>query len=86
MDDEKSTVDLFDVVFSVGFTLCLCHIRSLASGLPRRGIVDFSLVCAFATFAFASFMTVSHLNLRVRLVAAAVTVMVFRVFKLGGHP
>ena len=82
MDNNEDKFDLstlFDIVVTVGFTYCLSYVKVLALDHPRRRFVDFGLLCAFAAFCYGSFLTVPPHNLRVRLVSAAVSVIVFRV-------
>lgn len=75
-----------DCVISMGFTLTLSMIRTVTSDLPRRLMIDLLLLCAVAGFTFVSFMTVSYLNVAVRLAVAVVTTVVFWVCELGELP
>lgn len=75
-----------DCLISMGFTLTLSMIRTVTSDLPRRLTVDLLPFCALAGFTYVSFMTVSYLNVAVRLAVAVVTTVVFWVCELGELP
>lgn len=85
--DDKAAAALIllpdDCWISMGFTLTLSIFRTV---LPRRLTVDLLLFCAVARFTYVSFMTVSYLNVAVRLAVAVVTTVVFWVCELGELP